>query len=565
MANLFKSANKNPNKKRDINIVIKTTTVVLSVLAFFIITAKTTLAEPVIQQWVQLYQNPAYYVGPSSIAVDNQGNSFVTGTNGDTISTTISYDPNGNVRWQIYAGQQYPKSTIDSEGNVYVTGLHWAGYGSGYNWLTIKYNGTTGDQIWYQDYDLPGTGAVITEVIKIDANDNIYITGKATTQPNSYTLKYSPDGEVLWGSNQYCEAVDMDFDLENNVYVTGNTPGTSVLDYCTIKFSSQGDLLWQRTYNGPGNTWDGANSIAVDSIGNAYVTGALGMHMYGYDASFDIGTIKYDTNGNLLWMRNYGQSEIDTNEQGIAIEVDLFGNIVVAGKTTTTGAPSYNMVWTTIKYNPSGHVIWLDNLAGPILTEYQSPNDMTLDNEGNIYITGSFYNPSYQSDAVTIKYNINGRLLWNMRYDSNYDDGGAAIAVDENKNVYVTGVSGNIGRTDYVTIKYVPSINVIAIPENPPIIIPQSGGMFDYNVAITNIGTENQNFDIWTEITSAAGILVLTEGPMNLNMPGQTTINRTRTQTIPANLPIGIYTFTVKAGNYLEDIWSSDSFTFEIQ
>jgi len=79
-------------------------------------------------------------------------------------------------------------------------------------------------------------------------------------------------------------------DSANNCYVTGYSPGSnSANDIVTIKYDNNGYQIWVQRYNGPGNSNDAGNAIAVDNNGNVYVTG------YSANASggTDIVTIKY--------------------------------------------------------------------------------------------------------------------------------------------------------------------------------------------------------------------------------------------------------------------------------
>ena len=95
---------------------------------------------------------------------------------------------------------------------------------------------------------------------------------------------------------------DMAVDSDGNVYVTGYSQGaTSGNDYVTIKFDQDGNQLWLQTYNGPGNAGDTAYGIAVDADHNVYVTGTSNG---GGQTVGDYATIKYDSNGNPCW--NFG-------------------------------------------------------------------------------------------------------------------------------------------------------------------------------------------------------------------------------------------------------------------
>ena len=82
----------------------------------------------------------------------------------------------------------------------------------------------------------------------------------------------------------------MAVDRWGNVFLTGNaTTDTfpSHYDYRTVAFSAAGVPLWTNYYNGPGNYNDVAQAVAVDNVGNVYVTG------YSLAADNDFATIKY--------------------------------------------------------------------------------------------------------------------------------------------------------------------------------------------------------------------------------------------------------------------------------
>jgi len=102
--------------------------------------------------------------------------------------------------------------------------------------------------------------------------------------------------------NSYDQANALTVDNSGNVYVTGGSYVSGGFeDYATIKYAPNGDTLWVRRYNGPGNFQDMANDLVVDGSGNVYVTGASG----GSGTNQDYATIKYSSAGDALWVRRY--------------------------------------------------------------------------------------------------------------------------------------------------------------------------------------------------------------------------------------------------------------------
>jgi hypothetical protein len=89
-------------------------------------------------------------------------------------------------------------------------------------------------------------------------------------------------------------------DAAGNVYVTGGSAGSSGTDYATIKYDPDGNELWVARYDGPAHYDDIAEDLAVDSMDNVYVTGVnRSLYGNGYIRT-DYATIKYDPDGNEL-------------------------------------------------------------------------------------------------------------------------------------------------------------------------------------------------------------------------------------------------------------------------
>jgi len=247
--------------------------------------------------------------------------------------------------------------------------------------------------------------------------------------------------------NGYDYAYAMTIDRSGNTYVTGQAYTGVNNDCTTIKYNSNGDTVWVRNYNGPGNNTDMGNAIAVDREENVYITGAT----YGSVNKYDIVTIKYDSAGVQQWASRYDGPGHGSDE-GIAIAVDTSGNVYVTGDSPgTSGSDDY----VTIKYNSTGDTLWSARYNGPG-AYHDDPHALAIDNSGNVYVTGQSSGSGTGYDYATIKYNSSGIQQWAARYDDSLQsDIASSIAIDNSGNVYVTGSSGtSISHGGYATIKY---------------------------------------------------------------------------------------------------------------
>ncbi len=152
---------------------------------------------------------------------------------------------------------------------------------------------------------------------------------------------------------------------------------------CTVPASAQYvDTAWVRRYNGPGNSDDCADAIAVDGSGNVYVTGGS----EGSGTNYDYATIKYYPDGDTAWVRRYNGPGND-RDWAYAIVVDGSGSVHVTGSSET------------IRYDENGNQLWVGPWGG---------GDIALDSSGNVYVTGGNAESGINYDYTTIKYYPNG-------------------------------------------------------------------------------------------------------------------------------------------------------------
>ncbi|MEO0125933.1 MAG: SBBP repeat-containing protein [candidate division WOR-3 bacterium] len=428
----------------------------ISLIALFFIP---TLLFP--QAWVARYNGPANLDDEAhGLAVDNSGNVYVTGYAngyGEVLDYgTVKYNANGTQLWSaIYDGGITDIAwaiAVDNSGNVYVTGE------SDGDILTIKYS-TNGTQLWTARYDYGS--ADLGRAIAVDNSGNVYVTGSSIGSGTNFdfvTIKYNTNGSQLWvaryngpaNGRDYVEAIAVD--NSGNVYVTGSSEGSgSNYDYATIKYNTNGSQLWVARYNGPANNEDrpfGTRCIAVDNSGNVYVTGSS----YGSAANPDYATIKYNTNGSQLWVARYNGPG-NAEDWARAVAVDNSGNVYVTGSSAGSGT---SWDYATIKYDANGNQLWVARYNGPG-NYYDNAFDLAVDGSGNVYVTGGSYASGTLDDYTTVKYSASGSQLWVARYNGPVNGGDRAyrIAVDNSGNVYVTGGSqGSNYFLDFVTIKY---------------------------------------------------------------------------------------------------------------
>lgn len=164
----------------------------------------------------------------------------------------------------------------------------------------------------------------------------------------------------------------------------------------------------------------------------------------------DICVLKLAPDGSYLWHALWdGYTEAATR-----IAIDSFDNAYVSGY-TDQGSPGW-IDAILLKYDSSGDLLWERRWGGP---NTDGAKAVAIDSKDDIYVVG--YTSQYTTggnDVLLLKYNSSGGLVWNRTWGDIDHDAGYDIEIDQNDLIYVTGfISKDHGRgyePDLLLLKY---------------------------------------------------------------------------------------------------------------
>lgn len=286
-------------------------------------------------------------------------------------------------------------------------------------------------------------GWVASSSVAVDINGNVYTTGFFTG-----TVDFDPGPGI------------------SNLVSAGNN------DIFIRRQDASGNFSWAHRIGNSGD--QRATSIAVDNIGNAYITGYFGgLGNCDFDPGFavynlnnaasgqyDIFVLKLDASGNFVWAKQMGDAA-NSADMAYSIAVDNIGNVYTTGSFTQTSnfdpngsyllsPPTSSPQIFVSKLNSNGNFVWAKQLGG---TGFDEAHSITVDNNGNVYTTGYFqgiadFDPGTGTanltsiggwDIFVSKLDSSGNFVWAKQIGTNSDDDGKDIAVDNNGNVHTTG------------------------------------------------------------------------------------------------------------------------------
>jgi hypothetical protein len=334
-----------------------------------------------------------------------------------------------------------------------------------------------GNEVWTRQFGTSGDDFPMAGQVAID-DTGVYVaaitngTFPGETNAGSYDVfvrKYDFDGNVLWTDQFGSSGFDLADGIavhRDGVFVVGLTnaalPGQvsgGSWDAFIRRYDPYGNDVWTRQFGGPGS--EDYHAVAADRSG-VYAAGSV-TPLPDFAGDSDALVVKYNFDGDELWIRQFGVSDLDHLE-GIALK---HGGVYVGGFTigqfpgqTSAGGEDIFLR----KYDTDGNEAWTRQFGTPG-NDGASFRGVATDGRG-VYIAGNVAGalPGQASaggrDAFVRQYSRSGDELLTVQFGTGGDDRAIAIAVGDNEDLYLTGrTSGafpgytSAGGTDAFVVK----------------------------------------------------------------------------------------------------------------
>ncbi len=207
-------------------------------------------------------------------------------------------------------------------------------------------------------------------------------------------------------------------------------------DAWLLRTDEQGELLWSKTFGGPGI--DEGNAIQQTSDGGFILAGAKSNNVSIYDAYL----IRTDANGDTVWTRTYGErfGEEWANDGQETTD----GGFIFTGATSSQTTFSKD-IWL-VRTDVNGQMVWKKEFGG---TGTDLGNSVQQTPDGGFIIAGSTREIGNEFDLWLIRTDENGETLWTKRYNGqsgfNSVDHGRDIHMMPDGSFYVLAQAGTNG------------------------------------------------------------------------------------------------------------------------
>src|SRR3989338_466691 len=231
-------------------------------------------------------------------------------------------------------------------------------------------------------------------------------------------------------------------------YALSGEASAGIEDAFVRKYDEFGNVIWTRQFGTAG--WDKALDVAASPDGSVYVGGSTTGVLSGQASagSTDAYVRKYDVYGNEVWTRQFGSSgdDVVNSHFGLAVAADnsvyIVGDTlgVLLGQTSAGDRDAY-----VRKYDTSGNEVWTRQF-GDQFGFADGAQAVSVDNLGDVFVvgftTGTFQGQSYygQADIFVRKFNSSGVTIWTSQFGSSNPDFASDAPAG---SLFIVGVTGS--------------------------------------------------------------------------------------------------------------------------
>jgi hypothetical protein len=275
---------------------------------------------------------------------------------------------------------------------------------------------------------------------------------------------FSSRWQYSWGGDRQ-DMLNVMIPLPGNQYFFAGTAAsnisctkTSVLygdeDFAAMVFDDNGNKLWERSYGG--DSWDQLKSAIKVQSGGFIMAGETQSGISGIKTSpnngvSDFWVVRIDDNGNLLWEKSYGRSDIESAEKIVATPD---GGYLIAGL-SLSNQPGYNYGrgdYELMKIDATGNLLWSKLYGG---TDNEELFDLVATSDGNYFLSGTSASPISgnktsapigEEDIWLVKVDPNGNKLWDKSYGTTAGDFRGRLLSLQDGNTIIVESAINTGR-----------------------------------------------------------------------------------------------------------------------
>ncbi len=319
------------------------------------------------------------------------------------------------------------QQTSDS-GYVIVGRTRSFGSGDWDVWLLRTDN--NGDTLWTKTYG--GIGYDFGSSVRQIYDGGYIITG--TLDFDLCLIRTDSLGDTLWTKTYGWAGYEAGYGVlvtPDSGYVVVGESGT-FSQILALRTDKHGDTLWTRFYGDPfmGGT---AHSIIETSDGCYLLCGELGTSSGGVD----VGLLKIDTDGDSIWAKTHGGTEIDLS---YSIQETSDSGFIAIGTTESFGI-GYRNVYM-VKTDIDGDTLWTKTHG----IRFSQGHTIHLTPDGGYIFVGvlSSYGQN-EMDVYLVKTNADGDMLWMRTYGGTDFDCGNSIQPTLDGGYIIAGYTMSFG------------------------------------------------------------------------------------------------------------------------